>query len=227
MKKIFKRKTKEEKMETGVEKNIDNIELNEDLAKKANTTAEETNGSDTNINDDKKANEGENAEKMSQNNEQSEPVNVEEELKKQIEELKDKYLRLSAEFDNYRKRTMKERMDLIKNASEEVLVNILPVMDNFERAMKAMEIATEIEPVKEGITLIYSNFKDFLSQKGIKEIEAQNQDFNTDFHEAITRIPVQDKAMAGKVFDVIQKGYFLNEKVVRYAKVVVGENSES
>ena len=138
-------------------------------------------------------------------------------------EWKDKYMRLSADFDNYRKRTLKEKIELSKFAGEDVLRGLLPVVDDFERGLKNLELATDLEAMKEGINLIYNKFRDFLTQKGLKEIEALNVDFNTDFHEAITKIPVEDKAMSGKIVDVVQKGYTIDEKVVRFSKVVVGE----
>lgn len=146
-----------------------------------------------------------------------------EQLINQVKEWQEKYIRLSADFDNFRKRTMREKMELIKTAGEDILVTILPVIDDFERAMKVMESATEVTAVKEGVELIYNKFNDTLSQKGLKAIDAQNQEFNTDLHEAITKIPAPDESLKGKVVDVIQKGYLLNDKVVRFAKVVVGE----
>ncbi len=145
-----------------------------------------------------------------------------EELQKKYNELNDKYLRLSAEFDNYRKRCLKEKTDLIKSAGEDILINILPVMDNFERAMKSLDENPDIDSVKEGIHLIYNSFKDFLSQKGIKEIEAIGEDFDTDRHEAISQIPAQSEDQKGKVIDTVEKGYELNGKIIRFAKVVVG-----
>lgn len=145
------------------------------------------------------------------------------ELTTQLEELKDKYLRLTAEFDNYRKRTLKEKADLIKFASEEVLMDLLPVIDDLDRALKAIETANDISAVKEGISLIVNKFNDFLKSKGVKEIDAIGKELNTDLHEAITKIPVQDDAQKGKIVDVIQKGYMLHEKVMRFSKVVVGE----
>lgn len=149
---------------------------------------------------------------------------IKQKYESEIMEWKDKYLRLSAEFDNYRKRTLKEKMELTRYASEEVLKNILPIVDDFERGIKNLETATDIEAVKEGIFLIYNKFKDFLTQNGIKEITIEeDKAFNTDFHEAITKIPVDDQSLSGKVVDVVQKGYLLNDKVIRYAKVVVGE----
>jgi molecular chaperone GrpE len=144
-------------------------------------------------------------------------------LEKSLEQKNDQYLRLHAEFDNYRKRTLKEKMELTKSAGESLLINILPVIDDFERAMKAMETATEIAPVKEGIDLIYKRFSDFIKMNGVKEIDATGKDFDTDLHEAITKIPAPTEEMKGKVVDVIQKGYTLNDKVIRFAKVVTGE----
>ena len=144
-------------------------------------------------------------------------------LEEKLSESQDKYLRLSAEFDNYRKRTLKEKMELTKSAGESILNNILPVMDDFDRALQLMESAKDCESMKEGIDLIYSKFQEFLKTNGVKEIEAVNKEFDTDVHEAITKIPAPEKKMKGKVVDVIQKGYYLNDKVIRYAKVVVGE----
>lgn len=146
-----------------------------------------------------------------------------EQLQQQLDEMKDKYLRLSAEFDNYRKRTLREKMDLTKYASEEVLRDLLPVIDDLERALKAIETAAEINAVKEGLTLIVGKFSDFLRSKGIKEIEAIGKELDTDHHEAITKIPAPDESMKGKIVDVIQKGYMLNDKVMRFSKVVIGE----
>jgi len=140
-----------------------------------------------------------------------------------IADWKDKYIRLSAEFDNYRKRTLKEKIELTKYANEDFLISLLPVVDDFEHGLKTLEQATDIEAVKQGIEHIYNKFKDFLSQKGLKEIEASNGDFNTDFHEAITKTPVQEKEKSGKIIDTIQKGYMLDEKVIRHSKVVIGE----
>lgn len=132
-------------------------------------------------------------------------------------------MRLSAEFDNYRKRTLKEKMELTKSAGEKILVNVLPVMDNFERALQSIDEAKDVEALKEGVYLIYNNFKDFISQNGVKEIEAINKEFDTDIHEAITKIPAPSEDLKGKVVDCVEKGYTLNEKVIRFSKVVVGE----
>ena len=158
------------------------------------------------------------------------PMTHEEELEKEletaqetIEEQKDKYLRLSAEFDNYRKRTMKEKAELILNGGEKSLSSILPVVDDFERAIKTMETATDVQAVKEGVELIYNKFMATLAQNGGKVIETKDQPLNTDYHEAIAVIPAPSEAQKGKILDCVQTGYTLNDKVLRHAKVVVGE----
>ena len=145
------------------------------------------------------------------------------ELQSGLKEMTDKYLRLSAEFDNYRKRTLRERMELTKTAAESVMLGILPVVDDFERAMQSIEQGLDFEATKEGILLIYNKFNEFTKQNGISEIVAVGQIFDTDLHEALTKIPAPSDEMKGKIVDVIQKGYYLNEKVIRFAKVVVGE----
>lgn len=158
------------------------------------------------------------------------PLVEEEELAKKleeanelIEEQKDKYLRLSAEFDNYRKRTMKEKAELILNGSEKAISNILPIIDDFERALKNMETATDVAAVKEGVELIYTKFMSTLAQDGVKVIDTKEQPLDTDFHEAIAVVPAPDEALKGKILDCVQTGYTLNDKVIRHAKVVVGE----
>lgn len=166
-------------------------------------------------------------------NEQAEdatPLTHEEELEKElekaqeeIEEQKDKYLRLSAEFDNYRKRTMKEKAELILNGGEKSLSSILPVVDDFERAIKTMETTTDVNAVKEGVELIYNKFMAVLAQNGVKVIETKDQPLDTDYHEAIAVIPAPSEAQKGKILDCVQTGYTLNDKVLRHAKVVVGE----
>ncbi len=144
-------------------------------------------------------------------------------LEKELQEGKEKYLRLSADFDNYRKRTLKEKIELTKQAGEEIFASILPILDNLDRAMKSVEEAKDLEAVKEGMHLIYNMFKEYLQQHGVKEIEAMHQEFDTDVHDAVTKIPAPDKQLKGKVVDIIERGYFLNDKVLRYAKVVIGE----
>ena len=144
-------------------------------------------------------------------------------LKQNINELNDKYLRLSAEFDNYRKRTLREKMELTKTAGESILVSILPVMDDFERALKHMGESDNVDALRNGVELIYNKFNDYLAQKGVTEIIAANQEFSTDLHEAITKTPAPTPEMKGKILDCLEKGYMLNDKVIRFAKVVVCE----
>jgi len=147
-----------------------------------------------------------------------------EKLQNECNELKDKHLRLQAEFDNFRKRTLKEKTELMKSAGESILVNILPVIDDFDRALQTIgKTEKKDDPVVEGINLIYNKFQDFLKQNGVKEIEAKEKDFDTDLHEAVTKIPAPSEELKGKNVDVIQKGYLLNDKVIRFAKVVIGE----
>ncbi|MCI1648165.1 MAG: nucleotide exchange factor GrpE [Bacteroides sp.] len=142
---------------------------------------------------------------------------------KEAENWKDKYLRLSAEFDNYRKRTMKEKAELILNGSEKSISSILPVVDDLERAIKNMETASELAPIKEGIDLIYNKFLSILGQNGVKVIETKEKTLDTDYHEAIAVIPAPNDTLKGKILDCVQTGYTLNDRVMRHAKVVVGE----
>ena len=140
-----------------------------------------------------------------------------------VAELQDKYLRQVAEFDNYRKRTMKEKAELILNGGEKSISSILPIVDDFERALKNMETATDVAAVKEGVELIYNKFMSVLGQNGVKVIETKEQPLDTDYHEAIAVIPAPNEALKGKILDCVQTGYILNDKVIRHAKVVVGE----
>lgn len=145
------------------------------------------------------------------------------ELGEQLDALKDKHLRLQAEFDNFRRRTAKEKADLILSGGESVLVNILPIVDDFERALDSLKEVSDEDAGKQGTVLIYNKLQEFLKQNKVKEIEALNQDFDVDLHEALTKIPAPSEELKGKVVDVITKGYCLNEKVIRFAKVVIGE----
>ena len=138
-------------------------------------------------------------------------------------ELNDRYLRLHAEFDNFRKRTYKERIELTATANKDVLLNLLPVMDNFERAIVTNEKSEDVAAMKEGFHLIYTMFKGILDSKGLKPMEAKGAIFDSDLHEAIANIPAPDKKMVGKVIEDVEKGYYLNDKVIRFAKVVVGQ----
>lgn len=158
-------------------------------------------------------------------NEVKEPtveLSAEEKLQLQVTELNDKYLRLFAEFDNFKRRTQKERVELLQTAGKDIVVSLLPVLDDFERAIKATENSTDVAPVREGIELVQTKLKSILTQKGLKEIESLHTPFDTDLHEAITQIPSPSEDLKGKVIDQLEKGYTLNDKVVRFAKVVVG-----
>ena len=146
-----------------------------------------------------------------------------EKLQEKISNLNDKNLRLMAEFDNYRKRTMKERSELIKTAGESIFTDMLPLIDDFERALEAMKTARDVEAVEEGVELIYGKFVAFLHQNGVKEIPTENEPFDVDLHEAVTTFPASSDDMKGKIMDCISKGYTLHDKVIRYPKVVVCE----
>lgn len=139
---------------------------------------------------------------------------------KKYTELNDKYLRLYSDFDNYRKRVIKEKIEMSKTASEDVIISMLVILDDFERALGALEVTDE-DPMKEGVTLIYNKFKSLLVQKGLADIEAMGEIFDTDLHEAVANMPAPSKDMVNKIIDVTQKGYTLNGKVIRFAKVVV------
>ena len=145
------------------------------------------------------------------------------EAQQMVSEERDKYLRLSAEFDNYRKRTLKEKAELIKNGGEKTLTAILPVLDDFERALKNMEASEETKAMKEGVELIFNKFQKILGQEGLQKIETEGQPFDTDFHEAIALIPAPSEELKGKILDCVQTGYMLNEKVIRHAKVAVAQ----
>jgi molecular chaperone GrpE len=144
-------------------------------------------------------------------------------LEDELAEMKDKYLRLYSDFENFKRRTSKERVEFFKTAGQEIITAMLPVLDDFERATKSMDTAKDVSAVKEGVTLVHHKLKNILTQKGLKEMEAQGKDFDADFHEAITNIPAPSPELIGKVVDAVEKGYFLGDKVIRYAKVVVGE----
>jgi molecular chaperone GrpE len=143
-------------------------------------------------------------------------------LTKELVEAKDKYLRLYAEFDNFKKRTMKENLELRKNANQEIFVSLLNVLDDFERAKKAADEGKD-QPFSDGVTLVLQKLQSLLFSKGLKPMESQGQSFDSECHEAITELPTDNPEMIGKVLDTIEKGYFLNDKIIRYAKVVVGK----
>ena len=145
------------------------------------------------------------------------------EAKQALEDYKDKYLRLSAEFDNYRKRTLKEKAELIKNGGEKAISAVLPILDDLERALQNMQKADDVKAMYEGIDLIYQKFLKNLNHEGLVKMEPVGENFDTDFHEAIALVPAPEEAQKGKVLDCVQTGYKLNEKVIRHAKVVVAQ----
>lgn len=146
-----------------------------------------------------------------------------EKLQSEIAELKDKYLRQVAEIDNSRKRNAKERLELIQTAGKDVIISLLDVLDDCDRAQNQLEKSDDISAIKQGVLLIFNKLKNTIISKGVKEMESVNQDFNPDLHEAVTEIPAPSEELKGKVLDEVQKGYYLNDKIIRFAKVVVGK----
>jgi molecular chaperone GrpE len=150
-------------------------------------------------------------------------VNSEETSEQQLTELKDKYIRLVAEFDNFKKRSIKERYELIKTASQDTIVSLLPVLDDFDRAKKASDDENAEESFSEGITLVYNKLKNTLNSRGLCVMETKGKSFDPEMHEALTEIPAPSEDLKGKIIDTIEQGYLLNDKIIRYAKVVVGK----
>lgn len=199
---MFSKKKKNDDMDP-IEKNSAEEQMNNDTADQ--TTTDQT--TDNNV----------------ASKEETVPeLSAEEKLQQENAALNDKYLRLFAEFDNFKRRTQKERIEFLQTAGKDVIVSLLPVLDDFDRANKAMETATDINPIREGIVLVHNKLKNILGQKGLKEIESINTVFDTDSHEAVTKIPAPNEELKGKVIDEVEKGYTLNDKVIRFAKVVVG-----
>jgi molecular chaperone GrpE len=156
-------------------------------------------------------------------NEEVATENEMEKLQAELAEQKDKYLRLFAEFDNFKRRTAKERIELIQTAGKEVIASLLDVLDDFERAEKTMESVQDTAAVKEGVQLVFGKLRSTLEQKGLKPMNSVGEEFNPDLHEAITEIPAPAPELQGKVIDQVQKGYYLGDKIIRFAKVVVGK----
>ena len=173
--------------------------------------------------------EAQNAEVESQNAETEQPAKEETPedkiaaLQAELEKSQKEYLFLMAEFDNYRKRTVKEKAELIKNGGEKAMLGLLPVIDDFERAIDAIDKSSDVEGLKEGVDLIYNKFMKYLDSQQVKPMESTGTDFDADIYEAVTTFPAPDESMKGKVIDTVQKGYTINEKVLRHAKVVVGQ----
>jgi len=149
-------------------------------------------------------------------------ISEEDKLKAESTEWQNKYLRLYAEFDNFKRRTSKERLELLQIAGKDVITDLLPVLDDFERAQKSIEIASDVNALREGVTLVQHKLKGILNQKGLKEMESIGKDFDADLHEGITNIPAPSPDLKGKVIDELEKGYLLNDKVIRFAKVIIG-----
>ncbi len=163
----------------------------------------------------------EGSEESSSENTESQ-ISEEDKLKAEATEWQNKYLRLYAEFDNFKRRTSKERLELLQIAGKDVITDLLTVLDDFERAQKSIETATDVEAVKEGVTLVQHKLKGVLSQKGLKEMESKGKEFDADLHEGITTIPAPSADLKGKIIDELEKGYLLNDKVIRFAKVIIG-----
>ncbi len=190
---------------------MDSKEVAEEHRKKSKSTKSAKHFSHTVAGDEKLAEQLENT------------VKLVEKITGELEEMKEKYLRLYSEFDNFRKRTAREKLEMIKTANEDLIVELLPVLDDFERAQRAVEESDDHKASKEGFDLIYNKLINILMKKGLKPMEIEpGTDFDTEYHEAISQMPVEDNTLKGKIIDVVEKGYFLEDKVVRYAKVVIG-----
>ena len=156
-------------------------------------------------------------------NETKETISEVDQLKLDVEEQKEKFIRLYAEFDNFKRRNAKERVELIQTAGRDVIQSMLEVMDDCDRAEKQLQSSEDLQQIKQGIQLVFTKLRNTLQAKGVKEMKSIVEEFNPDIHEAITEIPVNDPAMVGKVVDEVEKGYTLNDKIIRYSKVVVGK----
>jgi molecular chaperone GrpE len=195
--------------------NINRTEDNVSQENKEQFTAEEAENEVTDAEDQPEAGEEEAEEETAQNQESAK-------LRAELNEMKDKYLRLYSEFDNFRKRTAKEKADLFKTANQDLMTSLLPVLDDLERARNAMEAAKDVAAVKEGVELVFHKIGNTLQQKGLKAMEAIGEPFDPDLHEAITQVPAPEENMKGKVIDEVEKGYSLGDKVIRFAKVIIG-----
>ena len=190
---------------------------------------EQEQAKDQELSQDKTQTEAQNAEVQNQEPEGDEPAKEETPddkiaaLQAELEKAQKEYLFLMAEFDNYRKRTVKEKAELIKNGGEKAMLELLPVIDDFERAIDAIDKSSDVESLKEGVDLIYNKFMKYLESQQVKPMESTGAEFDADVYEAVTTFPAPDESMKGKVIDTVQKGYTINEKVLRHAKVVVGQ----
>lgn len=212
---------KKRKIQDGEDKDITHPETSED---KDNTKVHDTEAAEASkqgVEEEPKA--GQSEPETAAREEADKRKDEDRVMLEKLAEMQDKYLRLSAEFDNYRKRTLKEKMDISKYAGEEIMKDILPIIDDFDRALKHMESSPDCEGIKEGIDLIYNKFIDYLKRQGIKEIESLNEVFNVDIHDATAKLQVEEEEKKGKVVEVLLKGYYLKDKVLRHSKVVIGE----
>ncbi|HNY52347.1 MAG TPA: nucleotide exchange factor GrpE [Bacteroidales bacterium] len=212
---------KKRKIQDGEDKDITHPETSED---KDNTKVHDTEAAEASkqgVEEEPKA--GQSEPETAAREEADKRKDEDRVMLEKLAEMQDKYLRLSAEFDNYRKRTLKEKMDISKYAGEEIMKDILPIIDDFDRALKHMESSPDCEGIKEGIDLIYNKFIDYLKRQGIKEIESLNEVFNVDIHDAAAKVQVEEEERKGKVVEVLLKGYYLKDKVLRHSKVVIGE----
>jgi len=212
---------KKRKIQDGEDKDITHPETSED---KDNTKVHDTEAAEASkqgVEEEPKA--GQSEPETAAREEADKRKDEDRVMLEKLAEMQDKYLRLSAEFDNYRKRTLKEKMDISKYAGEEIMKDILPIIDDFDRALKHMESSPDCEGIKEGIDLIYNKFIDYLKRQGIKEIESLNEVFNVDIHDAAAKVQVEEEEKKGKVVEVLLKGYYLKDKVLRHSKVVIGE----
>ncbi len=218
---MFKSKKQEETIKEEELKNI-----NQEADAQRNENAQEADQEQEATNDTQNGGESEETKEGEKQTQQQEPVkSAEEQLTEKLAETNDKYVRLMAEFDNYRRRVAKEKLELISTAGEDVIKGLLPVLDDCERALQVLNASTDSEAAKaakEGTELIYNKLMAYLKSKGLAQIEAVGKELDTDFHEAVAQFPVQEADKKNKVFDVTQQGYTLNGKVIRYAKVVVG-----
>lgn len=195
-------------------------DMNENVEEQTAEQSSEQSDADATDTDTDATDNADNSEESDKSSEEKSPL---EEAQQQIEELKDKYLRSVAEFDNYRKRTLKEKAELILNGSEKAIAAVLPILDDMERAIANGEKTEDLNVLREGMSLIYTKFQKVLESIGVKEIETADADFDTDVHEAIAMVPGMGDDKKGKVLDCVQKGYKLNDKVIRHAKVAVGQ----
>ena len=236
MNKDNKHKDKEENEVEEVLNNTDNNAAEEPIPSEKVTDTDNNNEDTEEIVDSEDAADNENAKSENKKAKKgffSKKKSKTEELQEQLEEsniktaeINDKYLRLYSEFDNFRKRTIKEKSDIYKTAGEDVIISIISIVDDFERALKNTDDNEENKAHREGLELIFNKFNKILEGKNVKEIDATGKEFDTDLHEAITQIPAPTEDMQGKVIDVVEKGYTMNDKVIRFSKVVIGATNE-